>query len=168
MRGLNSPLRKREVKNFIQQKQISLIGLVEVKVREKNFIRISKNTLTNWEIVHNTLLNSVARIWEAWNPSTYTGRVLHASAQSKTCRLTYNSSISENFIITVVYGYNEKSNRRNLWQELRYQYQLYGAQLWLLMRDFNIILDKKGNLVKKELTEMPSKNLHSRSRIYTS
>lgn len=63
--------------------------------------------------------------------------------------IIHASSTDERFILIVVYGYNERSNRRDLDRELRYQNQLYGNQTWLIMRGFNIILDGHGKTGRK-------------------
>lgn len=60
IRALNSPLKQKEVKSFTHTKGISIIGLVEVKVRNQNFQKFSKRIFRNWEVVHNILPNSVA------------------------------------------------------------------------------------------------------------
>lgn len=75
----------------------------------------------------------------------FEGILLHRTEQSITCKMRLTSSKDEGFILTIVYGYNERNDRRVLWRELRYQNQPYGDIAWLMMGDFNIILMAKEN-----------------------
>lgn len=42
VRGLNDPLRQKEVLNLVRSQHLSLIGLVETKVRLENMLSTSK------------------------------------------------------------------------------------------------------------------------------
>lgn len=55
--------------------------------------------------------------------------------------MSFKNSQSEEFYLTVVYGYNERRNRNDLWHELRYQNNIIGDKPWLLMGDFNITIN---------------------------
>lgn len=90
------------------------MGLVEVKVRENNCSPIIKNMFKSWVVEHNCQPNSISRIWVAWNPNIFEGQVLSCSEQSITCKIKFLPPHSEDFILTVVYGFNEKSRRREL------------------------------------------------------
>lgn len=146
VRGLNSPLRQKEVKAFIKERKLDIIGLVEVKVRENNRKTIENSILRNWEVIHSSLPNSVSRIWVAWNPGSFQGQVTACSEQHITCKMSFKNSHNKEFYLTVVYGYNERSNRKNLWRELRYQNHTIGDTPWLLMGDFNIIINSRGKI----------------------
>lgn len=152
VRGLNSPLRQRELKDFIKITNIGLIGLLEVKIRESNFKRITSRLFRNWKTLHNSLTNSVSRILLAWNPNLFQGKLLHCTDQSITASFTLLSSKgNEEIILTAVYGYNERSNRRELWRELRYQNNIYKDKPWLIMGDFNIVMNSRGKLGSKRI-----------------
>lgn len=120
VRGLNSPLRQKEVKEFINTRNIEMIGLLEVKVREPNCNPIINRMFKSWVVTHNCQTNSVSRIWVAWNPNIFEGQILSSS----------------------------DSNRRDLWQDLRYQNLLYSHRAWVIMGDFNVILNNQGKLGK--------------------
>lgn len=108
----------------MNNRKLDLLGLVELKVRENNHTPIVNNMFRTWE-VYNCLPNSVSRIWVAWNPNIFEGHVLSSLDQSINCKMKLYPHHTEEFILTVVYGYNEISNKRELWQDLRYQSQLY-------------------------------------------
>lgn len=148
IRDLNSPLKQKDVKSFINQKEISIIGLLEVKVRQQNSKPILNKIFRNWEVFQNSLPNTVSRIWVGLNPALFHAHIIHNEEQCITCKVIVKNQNQDSFYLTMVYGYNEKSRRRDLWASLRYQNTLYGQLPWLIMGDFNIVLDgsgKKGN-----------------------
>lgn len=102
-------------------------------------------------MVFNSIPNSVSRIWVAWNPNILEGKQLHCNEQAITLSIKIKSHPHDTFILTVVYGYNEKSNRRELWRKLRYQHQIYGNLPWIIMGDFNIILDSQDKIGEKRI-----------------
>lgn len=151
VRGLNSPLRQKEVRDFTCKNNIGLFGLVEVKINLKNRELFAKRIFRSWELAYNSLPNAVSRIWVAWNPYLFEGSQLHSHEQAITLRMKNKNNPGDIFILTVVYGYNAKSNRRESWRELRYQYQIYGNQPWIIMGDFNIVLDGQGKIGRKRI-----------------
>jgi len=50
---------------------ISLIGLLEIKIKEKNVNKIANNIFPRWKWHHNYQLNQKGRIWIAWDPSVF-------------------------------------------------------------------------------------------------
>lgn len=59
--------------------------------------------------------------------------------------------LKEEFILTVVYEFNEKSRRRDLWNELRYQRNIYSNMSWVIIGDFNIIMNSQENSETKRM-----------------
>lgn len=55
------------------------------------------------------------------------------------------------FIVTVVYGFNVRIFKRDLWISLRQQYATQGRDPWLIMDDFNVILDSQGKKGHKKI-----------------
>lgn len=47
IRGLNSPIKPKEVKNFITTNKICFVCILETKVKERNISNISRNTFGN-------------------------------------------------------------------------------------------------------------------------
>ena len=67
VRGLNSLARQQEVRSLVQELNISLISLVEIKVRADNSPSISKNLLGGWKLLHNYIHHPSGRVWVLWN-----------------------------------------------------------------------------------------------------
>lgn len=111
-------------------------------------------------MIHNTLPNSVARIWVGWDPNLFHVRKLHEDEQCITCQITTKTPGPEAFILSVVYGFNKRSRRRELWRSLRYQNAIYGNQPWLIMGDFNIILDSSGKKGNKRIDKYAIKEFN--------
>lgn len=128
IRGLNSPLKQKEIRSYVSNNNISIIGLLEVKVRQNNLDVFTKRTLRHWEVIHNTQPNSVARIWLGIDPNKFHAQTLHIGEQCITCKLTAKTCDQDSFIISTVNGYNERSRKRELWACLRYLKSLYGNQ----------------------------------------
>ena len=71
IRGLNWPNKQEDIKIFLHEKNIALVGLLETKVKEKNVEKVAKNIFHGWNWHHNFSLNAKGRIWVAWKPSLY-------------------------------------------------------------------------------------------------
>lgn len=68
IRGLNNPIKQVERRSFILANKLSLMGIVESKIRQENLaVSRKKSLLARWDYVHNTGTGSVARIIVAWN-----------------------------------------------------------------------------------------------------
>jgi hypothetical protein len=81
MRGLNDPLKQREVRSLIIDEKLSLCGLVETKVLEKNKETIFRTISRSWKLVCNYDYSSLGRIWVCWNPSDVNVMVLASPLQ---------------------------------------------------------------------------------------
>ena len=49
IRGLNDPMKQAEVRRFLREEKLSLCGLVETKVRDSNFLRVSRSINPSWK-----------------------------------------------------------------------------------------------------------------------
>lgn len=67
VRGLNNPIKQAEIRKFIHANSLSLIGIVESKIRKENMDLSMKHCIPDgWDYVHNGNIGSVARIVVAW------------------------------------------------------------------------------------------------------
>ena len=48
IRGLNGPNKQEDVKIFLHEKNIGLVGLLEIKVKEKNVEKVANKLLQGW------------------------------------------------------------------------------------------------------------------------
>ncbi|KAL0302134.1 UNVERIFIED_CONTAM: Retrovirus-related Pol polyprotein from type-2 retrotransposable element R2DM [Sesamum calycinum] len=79
------------------------------------------------------------RIWIAWNDDFIDVDILNIGTQFVHCRV-HMHEIHEHILITVVYGANEVSARRELWQGLT-ELAVAADLPWLVGGDFNAVLD---------------------------
>ena len=117
IRGLNWLNMQEDVRIFLQEKQIGLVGLLETKVKEDKVDRIANNIFQGWNWHHNFTSHIRRRIWIAWRPWTYSVQILSQSAQFIHCKATQNNTM-KNFFITFVYGANHETQRGQLWEDL--------------------------------------------------
>jgi hypothetical protein len=62
MRGLNDPIKQREVVSFVKTNKLSLFGLIEHKIKEVNCSRTFKSMFPFWSFAHNSVIAPSGRI----------------------------------------------------------------------------------------------------------
>lgn len=117
LRGLNDPIKQREAKLFIKNNNLSLIGLLEHKVKEANAKRILNFICPHWHFAHNYNFAPIGRILVCWDPQILTVNVLNQSSQYIHCEVhSIHSGLV--FLTTFVYGANDYVDRHDLWSSL--------------------------------------------------
>ncbi|KAL0455380.1 UNVERIFIED_CONTAM: LINE-1 retrotransposable element O protein [Sesamum latifolium] len=139
VRGLNRQDQQMVVRGLIVEFNIHFIGLLETRVASTDTSRVQSRLLHNWKwFVDPTRLGN--RIWLAWDDSEVDVNILLVHNQCIHCRViakrTHVSSL-----ITVVYGLNEVVPRRELWEQLVCIVEDIGDEPWLVLGDFNTVLD---------------------------
>lgn len=139
IRGLNDPLKQVGVRKFINDNHLDFMGVVETKIRSENLASSVRNSVpANWDYVHNTGTAVVARILVTWNTLKVRAVCISSSMQHITCKIDHVSTL-KSWYVTVIYGYNNANDRRQLWAELRQFYGSIDMEAWLLMGDFNVV-----------------------------
>lgn len=119
MRGLNDPLKQKEVCFFIKLHKLYLFGVVETKIRFESMSNcVSHCFPKNWLSCHNEGAQFVSRIIVGWDPHFVTASVVSSCSQEVTLEVEILACHLK-FFIFMVYGYNLASDRDRLWQELR-------------------------------------------------
>lgn len=137
VRGLNNPIKQAEIRKFIHANSLSLIGIVESKIRKENMDLSLKHCIPDgWDYVHNGNIGSVARIVVAWRKQ---GAVVSKLFTSDQMILLSVDIDMKSFLVSVVYGSNQVSSRRQLWIDLRSCFGLVGSNPWILVGDFNTV-----------------------------
>lgn len=133
--GLNDPLKQREAKCFVNNNNLSLIGLIEHKIRQGWVDRVMKVVCPNWLFVHNYPQAPLGRILVCWDPSVISLKVLDQSNQFIHCEM---QTIADNnlFLATFVYGSNNYLERHDLWRNLQH---FKNPTPWVVLGDFNAI-----------------------------
>ncbi|XP_058216931.1 uncharacterized protein LOC131327817 [Rhododendron vialii] len=123
VKGLNNPTKQGEVRKFIHFNRLSLMGIVESKIRQENMVGAMKKCLPDgWAFVHNIGGPKVS--------------VLASSDQMMLLSVQVENRF---FALYVVYGFNQVGPRRQLWDDLRSGFASIGDQPWIVMGDFNVV-----------------------------
>lgn len=140
--GLNSTQKQNAVRQWINNNQLEIVGLLESKVNGKNLEKVqTKLTTQRWDFISNTNTCNPpqCRILIGWNPSKNSLAILHSSPQWMTCAAT-STSDNTTINITFVYDQNTPAERRVLWDYISANSASFSYEPWLLMGDFNAIL----------------------------
>ncbi|KAG5548914.1 hypothetical protein RHGRI_014320 [Rhododendron griersonianum] len=135
LRGLNDPLKQREAKNWVFKNKLSLVGLIEHKVREPKVPTMIKSMFPLWNFVSNHPSSTMGRLLICWNPLVFHVQVLCQSSQYVHCKvLTCDGQHS--FDATFIYGATSYLERQQLWADLQH---LCVITPWVVLGDFNAI-----------------------------
>ena len=68
IRGLSMPHKQEEVQSLVHDNKVSIIGIIETRVKRHNFPSIAQTLLRGWKAVSNHHYHHNGRIWILWNP----------------------------------------------------------------------------------------------------
>ena len=68
IRGMNDPLKQKELRSLVRDHSLSVVCILETRVRSHNSVRIFNSILPGWELHHNYEHSKIGRIWVCWNP----------------------------------------------------------------------------------------------------
>ena len=117
IRGLNGPLKQKEVRSFVMSNDLDFVCMLETWVRVSNKDRIFNALLPGWRLFHNYDHALLGRIWICGNPEKVVIDVVHAMDQAMLCHVT---TIKDNcsFWCFAIYASNNFLHRRVLWRHL--------------------------------------------------
>ena len=68
IRGMNDSLKQKELSTLVRARSLSVVCILETRVRIHNRVRIFNSILPGWEMHHNYEHAALGRIWVCWNP----------------------------------------------------------------------------------------------------
>ncbi|KAH7842100.1 hypothetical protein Vadar_001489 [Vaccinium darrowii] len=140
IRGLNNPLKQKEVRSLIVSQKLSLCSVLEAKVRKGNLVAVSSRCFPlSWRVWDNAGGNDVARIVLGWDPNLLDVSLVYSSTQLLCVHVTCLSS-RQVFYVSAVYGANSMVDRRLPWTAMRSLALAIGDSPWIQMGDFNVVL----------------------------
>ncbi|KAL0288865.1 UNVERIFIED_CONTAM: hypothetical protein Sangu_2638900 [Sesamum angustifolium] len=116
VRGLNRRDHQVAVRDLVSEFRLQFIALLETRVLQSNVTRIQSGVLSRWRWFVD-YAGPGNRIWIAWNDELIDVDILNVGTQFVHCRV-HVQDLHETILITVVYGANDVSARRELWQGL--------------------------------------------------
>lgn len=138
IRGCNKPLKQQELKRFLLQNKIDVLGVLESRIKRGNFLKFQKK-FRALKVVSNHSSHYNGRILVMWNTNAVEVTIVEESPQSLNCLIkSYNSGFQCNW--TFVYAFNTKEMRRSLWLDLQQKATFVNGP-WLLVGDFNVVLN---------------------------
>ncbi|KAK4380910.1 hypothetical protein Sango_3020100 [Sesamum angolense] len=124
---------------LVNEFHLHFIGILETRVTVANLTRVKVRLLQNWKWFIDYPVPG-SRIWLAWNHAELDVEILDTSVQYVHCRITQRC-LHESCYVTVIYGANDVIARRDLWTMLC-DFSLCVVDLpWLVLGDFNAMLD---------------------------
>ncbi|XP_059441719.1 uncharacterized protein LOC132174022 [Corylus avellana] len=133
--GLNHPSQQKEVVSMIKRHKVSLICLIETRVKENKADKVKACIVPDWDYVFNYDKHYLGRIWICWNNSDFEVIVLDKGEQSINCFVKSLNSWFHSF----VYGANQGVDRRLLWSDLCSMKGKVGNNPWMICGDFNVV-----------------------------
>ncbi|XP_019240016.1 PREDICTED: uncharacterized protein LOC109220010 [Nicotiana attenuata] len=138
IRGVNKVYKQKELRKYIRIKNIKLLGLLETRVKQHRWSKITSNIAPNWGIVNDYSAAANGRIWVMWDQGEYSINTLKVEAQLIHCEVR-DTSNKVQCVLTIVYGFNTVEERRSLWSSLQ-DISINTNCPWLVCGDFNAIL----------------------------
>ena len=136
IRGLNDPLKQTELKSFVRVHSLSVVCLLETRIRESNKDRIFTSIFPGWNLLHNYDHALLGRIWVCWNRSVVNSTAILCTDQAILFRISVLEDNSS-FFCFAIYASNIQNDRRVLWSHLQGCADYVGSMPWFLVGDFN-------------------------------
>ncbi|XP_010694718.1 uncharacterized protein LOC104907481 [Beta vulgaris subsp. vulgaris] len=153
VRGLNDPLKIKEVKSFLVVNKLNIFALTETRVKLANKDRIRKKFGGSWQWGDNYSHSSKGRIWLAWKHALIQVEILFTTEQVIHALNTDKNS-QYKMLFTAIYGLHNIEDRKPLWTTLQ---NITHNLEWIIMGDFNSVLESddriNGNPVTNAETE---------------
>lgn len=135
VRGLNGPIKQKEVLAYVLKNKIGLVGLMETKIKPHNFSNLYSNIFQGWCVTSNVNIHKGGRIIVFWLDSHFHVDVLWVTAQCIHLRVTSRSH-KQVFDCSIIYAFNGAAERKQMWEDLKHiKNQVQGA--WVVSGDFN-------------------------------
>lgn len=144
VRGLNAPNKQKEVKLLCNDEKVSLIGLIETKIKREKLDQLANHMFAGWQYISNLDDHYNGRIWIIWRPDYYRVSLVNKSTQQVTCKVKF-TLLQCTFEVTYAYVFNTKDERNELWDNLVVQSRKC-TNPWLVLGDFNSILTTKDRI----------------------
>ncbi|XP_062089181.1 uncharacterized protein LOC133795740 [Humulus lupulus] len=137
VRGLNKLQKKQEVKNFICNKHLGLVCLLETRIKSPRLGQLYLSLFQGWCITSNLAHHSGGSIVLAWRQESFDVNILSCIAQCIQCFIQPKRRLG--FHAAFVYAFNKSIERRILWDSLRSMKRSITGP-WIMMGDFNATL----------------------------
>lgn len=102
----------------MNNQRIGLFGLLETKIKRAKAQQVSLNLCSGWSFTTNLVKHPAERIWVVWKAGVYDVNITNVTEQLIHCKF-HHKWIWNKFNITILYGFNNQSMRRLLWDDIK-------------------------------------------------
>lgn len=155
VRGFNKRLKHSVVKEWLRSQELQFGCILETRVKEKKAEKILESVFSGWSSMTNYEYSQGGRIWLVWKDSVRMTPV-YKTDQLITCSVAFQDE--EEFFCTFVYASNQREERKVLWEDLcrHHNSPLFQQKAWLIMGDFNEILEGEEHSEFSSLARAPN------------
>lgn len=158
IRGLHEPNKQFALHRFLRVNKISLVGVLETKVRDVDKQKSILAAFSGWKCLTNLCESHNGCVWVLWRDNLNVV-CLKKSNHLIHCQVTVVDSGLQ-FRATLVYAANMPAEREPLWQDIR-DLATQIQSPWIVMGDLNSTLLhderlKNGVIVDSDTTELQS------------
>lgn len=111
--SINIPKKQLDVRNFIQQHTVRLVGLLETKVKASNLGILYQRVFGGWCFSSNAAFHDEGRVFIAWKPGVFSVNILQCSSQVVHYHVSPIIGLPT-FYCSFVYGFNDHTERSEL------------------------------------------------------
>ena len=150
IRGLQQVPCQAAVADFVKKHKIDMIGLLETKLKHKNYTFLMRNKFKGWSNIDNFDMSDKRRMLLIWNPKRVELEVINIDVQTIHTKIRCLAS-NHSFHFTLVYGEHTIPDRRGLWDSLIEHVQQ--GEPTLVSGDFNNVMaadERVGGIVPTE------------------
>jgi len=144
---------------MVKTLNISILCLVETKLRHEHMDRIVSGLVPGWEVLHNYEAYCYGRIWICWDPGIVYIQLMDVHEEVLTCTVCPTSR-QASWILSAIYGANQGLDRKRMLNQLELVKGFVGSFPWMLAGDFKFIRrqqDRRGhgllNCYEKDFVE---------------
>ncbi|XP_074265186.1 uncharacterized protein LOC141587607 [Silene latifolia] len=135
IRGFNDPIKQQEVRGYLRENKVEVLGLLETRVKINNSAAISR-LFPSYLVINNYSHHYNGRIWVFLDIRRVTLVSSYVHDQLIHLELQHNAS-NKTFHVSFVYSSNDADHRERLWVELKGVASK--VTNWILMGDWNIV-----------------------------
>ena len=121
---------------FVRDHSLSVVCILETRVRASNKDKIFTSILSGWDLLQNYYHALLGRIWVCWNPSVVSIAAINCTDQAIFCYITVLKDNSS-FFCSAIYASNNQIDKRVLCSHLQWCASTVGSKPWFLVGDFN-------------------------------
>ncbi|XP_059288638.1 uncharacterized protein LOC132041992 [Lycium ferocissimum] len=149
VRGLNGLNKQREVKLLCNELELGIMCFIETRIKVHKVGSVVEGMFGGWEYRSNHAAHYNGRLLLVWRKDWFDVVIESEAAQAMTCQITCLSR-QLRFNATFVYAFNQKEERKELWNYIM-QLNLRSGP-WVVLGDFNAVLHAEDRIGGTQVT----------------